>query len=177
MPIIPNTKLRLKAYITLQTIRGGAPIVDPTNIPATIAAMRNNFTTIGAVESFSYKNSRDAKYYRELKTSSSAQIVETFPGLPEYELTLTRTLLITENVMEAFGFTNQSMDIINQSVPIMLQLLLPGINGGTSSEGAQTITFHGVWLKDNPFAFDVKDKDDLRIVQEINAIAAGVYTS
>lgn len=175
MPIIPDTKLRLKSYITLKTIKGGAAVVDPSDVLGSLASLNKPFETIGAVQKFSYENTRDAKYYRELRTDSSAQIVETYPGLPEYSLTLERVLLIKENVMEAFGFDNQSFDVLNQSTPIILQLVLPG-TGGTAN-GSKTLTFHGVWLKSNPFEFDVTDPSDLKIVQSISAIAAGVVES
>lgn len=175
MPVIPNTKLRLKSYITLKTIKGGASIVDPNNVLASLQALNKPFETIGTVQKFSYENTRDAKYYRELRTDSSAQIVETYPGLPEYNLTLEKVLLISENVLEAFGFENQSFDIINQSSPIILQLILPGAGG--SATGSKTLTFHGVWLKTNPFEFDVTEPSDLKIIQTISAIAAGVVES
>lgn len=175
MPVIPDTKLRLKAYITLRTIKGGAPIVDPTNVLGSIQALNKPFETIGAVQKFTYENPRDAKYYRELRTDSSAQIVETYPGLAEYKLTLSKVLLLNENILEAFGFENQSVDVTNQSAPIILQLILPGAAG--SANGSRTLTFHGVWLMNNPLNFDVVDDSDLKIVQEVSAIAAGVVES
>jgi len=144
----------------------------------TLSQMKQVF----AVQKVSIKNDRPANFYRELainnyKDPNPKPIVETYPGLPTYELTLERIILYSGNLVEALGFENAGHDVFQQYKPLLMafELFQPPASANDAA-GSVTYMYHGCWLQNNPLDFDIT-QDDLKMIQSINIIAAGVKRS
>jgi hypothetical protein len=171
---IPATKLRLQPYINCKAAAydGGQGLPDFSNPNF---KMNNVF----AVQKVSLKNERPGHFWRELgieryRGAAPRPIVETYPGLPTYELTLERVVLYEGNLIEALGFGEGGHDVFYQDKPLVMAFELyqpPTTPNGSST--TTTFMYHGVWLKSNPWDFDIT-QDDLKMVQSIDMIAAGV---
>jgi len=127
--IVPRTEVRLSPYIQILAGLGG---YDPLN-PSGFANALAKATVIGTVQELTVTNKREAYFYRELGLQSMGTILETYQGLPTYDLTLKRIVLYSSNLLEAFGFYGE--DIINQQVPVALLLNLVSPTDQTFAAG------------------------------------------
>lgn len=136
---------------------------------------------VGAVQSLKITTKREAEYRRELNTDTAGRPVEVVPGLPEYNLELSRVVLYESTIAQAFGYS-KSYDIMKQNSPLMLYIDVPGVereseNGNTLTVGAKTIMIYGVWFDNNNMDFSVERANDMMIIQRVNAIATGVIST
>ena len=129
------------------------------------------FKEIGAVQSLTINSKRATNAWRELDYKTGGKPVETFPGLPEYDLTLERVVLYENMLGGALQFTDE-YDIIKQNTPLTLRLYMWAPD--TTAQYARTWFIYGVWFKSNPLEFDVTAVDDIRIIQSVSAVAAGI---
>ena len=179
--IMQQLSLRPKCYITIagaQFTISRDDIKNPTNLVAKLAG--NTFTEIGAIQRLTLESNRDVKVRRELNYATAGKPVESFPGLPSYKLHLERVVLYSSMLLEAFGFAG-GYDIIQQNIPLTLKLSMPGtiLPGTTTPDSASSLTYYvyGVWFDSNPLKFDVSDASDIRIIQEVDAVAAGIISA
>jgi hypothetical protein len=131
------------------------------------------FKELGAVQRLEINSTREVGVWRELDYMTAGKPVESFPGLTSYDLTLERVVLYESNMLEAFNVSD--FDIMRQNKPLTLQIEMPG----TPETGANAKTWYvyGVWFKGNPMKFDITTTDDLRIIQSVDAVAAGVIAA
>ena len=178
--IIQQLELRPKCYITISAGQFTISRQDINNPVNLVQKLSGGFTPIGAVQKLTFKSTREANIRRELNYSTAGKPVEAFPGLPSYELTLERVVLYQSTILSAFGFVGD-YDIIKQNIPLTLKLDLPGgiLPGTTTVDPATSKTYYiyGVWFQSNPMKFDVTEPNDIRIIQEVNAIAAGIISA
>ena len=92
-------------------------------------------------------------------------------------LTLERIILYSGNLVEALGFENAGHDVFQQYKPLLMafELFQPPASANDAA-GSVTYMYHGCWLQNNPLDFDIT-QDDLKMIQSINIIAAGVKRS
>jgi hypothetical protein len=178
--IIQQLELRPKCYITIsagQFTISRKDIKNPVNL---VQKLSGGFTEIGAIQKLTIDSTRDAGIRRELNYRTAGKPVESFPGLPSYNLTLERVVLYKDTIPTAFGFIGD-YDIIKQNIPLTLKLDMPGsiLPGTTTTDAATTKTWYvyGVWFASNPMKFDVTDVNDIRIIQSVEAIAAGIVSA
>jgi len=129
------------------------------------------FKEVGAVQSLEINSTRETNVWRELDYVTAGKPVESFPGLVSYDLTLERIVLYESTFLEAFQVA--SFDVLRQNNPLTLKVEMYG----TEDAHAKTWYVYGVWFKGNPIRFDVTDPNDLRIIQRVEAIAAGVIAA
>jgi hypothetical protein len=181
--LITSLKARYKAYISIYNVPfdfTGADFTNPTVLNQRfIEATRTNETLIGAIQSLKIENQRHLNQWRELDYTTAGKPVETYPGLPSYDLTIDRLVLYESMIADAF-YTDKddSVDISKQTKPLLIKVVLedPNTADKTSSEEIFTRTWfiYGVWLLDSTIDFGVDDVDDIKIVQSVPARAAGI---
>ncbi len=187
MPI-PQTRVRLKGYITLRTVAGGV-FLDPTgDISAQIAAIPpGDIVTVGAAQYLMVDQTREENtFYRAfitnpLQPERAAKPVETYPGLISFSLTLRRVDLYDANIFEAFRVFGRN--IVDQFKPLLLFVdqFTPDIKLENSPTGTpvrqlgetQTVIIPGCWFNSFPISFDIQDSNQAWI-PEVEMVAQDV---
>ena len=162
---IPFTQSRLKSLIKIKVsyggyktdILGGPPVMPP-------------LTLIGALTQAEVKVMRGAAERRELNYDTMGKIIEMVPGLVTYDVKFKYVWLYAASFMEACGFAGHTLEY--QTRPLMFELTLPSPDPAVLPE--KKIQLLDCWLKDNPGTWDVEQKDDLRIVQDIDLACGGI---
>jgi hypothetical protein len=174
--LIQGVSFRPKIYISIEAGKG--TFNPKTGLwtsydQNTAGAFKNNnepaVTQIGAVQTLEINSTRDVNVWRELNYLIAGKPIESYPGLPSYELNLTRVALYEANYLEAFGF--EGFDIIKQNRPLVIKVVMKD----PTDVYTTSMLIYGVWFKDNPLNFDIDDVSDLRIIQDVSAVAAGIY--
>ena len=173
--LIQNLELRPKCYITLEASQYTITAEDIRNgtVATKLAKANATFTEIGAVQQLTINSKRSTNSWRELDFHTAGKPVETFPGLPEYELTLERVVLYENMLLGALQFT-EDYDIVKQNIPLTLRVHMWAPDTTDLAQYAKTWFIYGVWFKRNPLEFDVTEVNDIRIIQTVEAVAAGI---
>lgn len=157
---IPKVESRSKALITLEGSLGGYnPLTESTQDAL------SRLVEIGNVTKITLPTKRGATERRELNARTFAQIKEIVPGLSDFEgFRLNNVITYKETFLQACGFTGgHSTDF--QSFPMLFVLTLPSPEPDRFP--VRTLLLEKAWILDNPFEFSVEEKDDLRIMQDI----------
>ena len=161
---VPQTQNILAPYMALfmATYDGTKSFTD-----ADILSVK--MTEVGKIASFNYDNKRvGGGHYRTFNRNNPGAITETYPGIPDYDLTLSTVLLHVGSLVEALGYG--LADIGNMDAPLIIQLQI--IAPGTLPE--RTWTFKDCWIIDgNIFKFDA-EPTDLKLIQTMKIETAGV---
>jgi len=167
--LIQDISFRPKCYITIGYVQA---TITPDDIrKGTVGnKLKGEFKTLGAVQQLEVNSKREAAVWRELNYVTAGKPVESYPGLPSYDVTLSRIVLYESNILEAFEFDD--FDIMRQNKPLTLKIDMHD----PSNKHNKTWYVYGVWFKSNPMEFEVENVGDLRIVQEVDAVAAGIYS-
>lgn len=164
---IPITQSRNKSLIKVFATFGGY-IPDPSD-PANVPDL-SSMAQIGSVARVMVNPTRNAAERRELNTDTLGQILEMIPGLTSFEVTMSYIYLYRASFMEAVGFAGHSLEF--NSRPILFALQMPSPTPDTIPE--KTLLLRDCWLKANPIEFNVEEKDDLRITQEVGMACGGI---
>lgn len=172
---IPQTQARLQPYINLYTIKGGSQLQTPADI-LTIVQSGEGIEQLGAIQKIGITQTRNTHPWRELNADIYGKIIEVYPDLPNYSLTLTRMVLYQENVLEAFGFDGS--DLIYQYKPFIIVITLMAPDHLLSDGTAKPVTwiYHNCWFENFNMSFDI-GAGDLRMDQDVNVATAGVISS
>ena len=172
--LIQNLELRPKCYIYLLASQYTPTSNDIITGQVAKKLADAKYTEIGAVQTLTIDSKRSTNVWRELDVNTAGKPVESFPGLPEYELHLERIVLYENMLLGALKFSKE-YDIVKQNVPLTLQIQMwaPDTAPGQPSY-AKTYYIFGVWFKSNPLEWDVDAKDDIRIIQKVDATATGI---
>lgn len=173
--LIHDLTFRPKCYISIGWMPGTITredIKDPAKLSKKISAMASSgFTELGAVQTLEINSTREVHVWRELDYATAGKPVESYPGLPSYELSLERIVLYKDNLLEAFNF--DGYDIIKQNRPLTIKVTMHD----PEQKNDRVWFIYGVWFKSNPMEFSVTDVGDLRIIQEVDAVAAGIVAA
>jgi hypothetical protein len=184
---IPQTRVRLKGFVSLQAFRGGLFLDYTGNIADQIAAAQasNGLVTIGAAAKLAVDEIREENsFFRQFivdpaHPENAAKPAETFPGLIRFEIHLSRVDLYDANLFEAFGISGH---LVGQNKPLVLFVnqAVPDITIANSPTGnpakklePQTTIVTGVWLNSLPRMFDITDTNQ-SFLAEVDGIAADV---
>jgi len=178
-----HTLTRLKGYVTLRTVPGGAFMPDASSIVANLQSLR----IIGAAQRLYINMERDTNSARwEFSQTPSdpglAMIpAETYPGRSQFSLTLQRVDLYTKNMLEAFGFN--TVNIADQFKPIVMVVEQPVpedsdgsplvVNGDVFKR--RTYVIPGCWFNKMQIEYDITESD-LKHVQETEMIVQNVIS-
>lgn len=178
MPL-PQTRVRLKGWLTLNTVPGGLFGADA----ATIANNLSELVVVGSAQHMLIEQTRETNdVRREFNPDNLGRPVETYPGLPNYSVTLKRVDLYDINLMEAFGFNG--VDIVEQYAPIALvaeQVVPVDAAGNPLSVGgsvmkARTYIIAGGWLENYPIEFNITDADQ-SFEQEVKLTVQSIHVT
>jgi hypothetical protein len=189
MPI-PETRVRLKGFVSLRTVAGGR-FIDPTrDVGAQLQEIPPaDFITVGAAQQLMINQIREENsLYRQfitdpLQPEKAAKPVETYPGLIRYTLDLKRVDLYDANLFEAFKVLGQN--IVEQYRPLILYVdqYTPDITISQSPTGSPSRTLGeakltiipGCWFNSFPIGFDITDTNQA-FIAEVEMIAQDVIT-
>jgi len=169
LELIHGITFRPKIYINLGYTKGTVTRADIKN--NTVSTKLTGFTPVGAVQSLEIDSTRNLDVWRELDYTTAGKPVESFPGLVSYTVSMERIVLYESTFLEAFGF--DSFDILRQNTPLTLEVKM----SDPEEKYDKTWYVYGVWFKSNPMKFDIRDVDDLRILQKVDGIAAGIIAA
>lgn len=184
--LISGLKAAYKAYIKIYNIPfdfTGSDFTKPTELYTRLNEAANTGKyEVGAVQSLSITNERATNIWRELDYTTAGRPVESYPGLPGYELDLDRIVLYDSMLTDAFyKDKDDSLDISKQTTPLLIQVQIKCVddddpNKPATSENLMTRTWYiyDVWFLESSIEFGVDDPDDIKIVQSAKARAAGI---
>jgi hypothetical protein len=160
---IPYTGIRLKPFISVKmaTYDGTKNFTDAEILTIPLIEM-------GRITKFTYKNDRKGGgYYRTFKRNSPGTIDETYPGLPEYSLTLETVVFYKDTFFELLGWG--AGDLGYQDKPVIIQLG----QGAPGSLPERTWTYKSCWAENNPLDFEA-NPSDMKILQSITFSTSGL---
>ena len=179
--LIHGVEFRPKIYISIYSVQGKYnvrtgkwSVLNPATglLGPEVAGPTFGSSPIGAVQRLTINSTREVNVWRELNYDIAGKPIESYPGLPSYELSMQRIVLYKSTYPVAFGF--EDFDVLKQNKPLTLQVTMQDPDGTTTSNNTKVWWIHGVWFKDNPMEFDISEVGDLRIIQDVSAIAAGI---
>lgn len=159
-----KTLARSRALTTIYGTLGG---YDPSGgIPAL-----SSLVFIGGVSKLMVPINRGTAEFRELNASTFGRILEQVPGLVDLDtVTLQSVITYGGTFLERCGFQGHMLDF--QAYPMLFLLDLPTPN--KSKFPARQLILEGAIIKKNPIEFGVDNKEDLRILQEIELAVSNV---
>ena len=157
---IPKVEARSKALITLEGSLGGYnPLTESTQDAL------SRLVEIGNLTKITIPTKRGAIDRRELNARTFGQIKEIVPGLVDFDgIRLSNIITYKETFLQACGFVGGHTNDY-QAYPMLFVLTLPSPE--PSKFPVRTLLLEQAWILDNPYEFSVEEKDDLRIVQDI----------
>ena len=180
--LIKGLKTAYKAYIEIYSVPfnfTGIDFTHPTELYNRLLKETTNGKQIGAIQNLEIINERQLNYWRELDYKTAGRPVETYPGLPGYELRLDRIVLYDSMLSDEFySDIDDSLDISKQTKPLLIKinLICPDDEDKTSSDQLLTKTYflYGVWFLESNIEFGVDNPDDLKIIQDSRAMCCGI---
>ena len=184
--LIKGLKAAYKAYIKIYNVPfdfTGSDFTKPTELFNRLnEAASNSKYEVGAVQSLEIKNERRTNVWRELDYTTAGRPVESYPGLPEYNLSLDRIVLYDSMLTDAFyKDKDDSLDISKQTTPLLIQVQIKCVddddpNKPATSDNLMTRTWYiyDVWFLQSSIEFGVENVDDIKIIQSADAKAAGI---
>lgn len=179
MPV-SHTRTRLKGFVTLRTVPGGAFMPDAASIVQNL----NSLSIVGAAQRLYINQERDSNNQRwEFQPDPTATMTpaETYPGKSKFSLTLHRTELYDSNLPEAFGV--DSAIITEQFKPLVLVVEQPVpedpdgnplVVDGTAFK-RRTYIIPGCWFNNLPIQYEINESD-LKFVAEVEMICQNVIS-
>ena len=183
--LISGLKAAYKAYIKIYNIPfdfTGADFTRPSELFSRFSEVtKEGKYEVGAVQSLTITNERAGNVWRELDYQTAGRPVESYVGLPSYELQLDRIVLYDSMLTDAFyKDKDDSLDISKQTTPLLLQVQIKCIDDdkipNLSSDQLLTRTWYlyDVWFLESSIDLGVDNTDDIKIVQSANALCAGI---
>lgn len=161
-PKLPKTTARLSTSITIRLIPedklGASVLTDP----AALTSLALQTKPIGAIESFTEANDRDARPRFEMNADAPGVVKEVYPNLVSMRtLTARRGVLYESDALEAFSIDNG--DIVQQSVPFAVVKV--EVSPAGSGVADRITIYKGCWFTKNPKSYTLGA--DLRILQDM----------
>ena len=185
--LIKGLKTAYKAYIEIYSVPfdfTGADFTKPTELYDRLlkATSSDKVRQVGAVQNLEIINERQLNIWRELDYKTAGRPVESYPGLPGYDLRLDRIVLYDSMLSDEFyNDVDDGLDISKQTRPLLIKvnLICPDDTGDMSSDQLLTKTWfiYGVWFLESNIEFGVDNVDDIKIIQSTSARAAGIVGS
>ena len=180
--LIKGLKTAYKAYIEIYSMNfdfTGADFTRPTELYNRFITEAKSMKQIGAIQNLEITNERQLNIWRELDYKTAGRPVESYPGLPGYELNLDRIVLYDSMISDEFySDVDDSLDISKQTRPLLIKVsvICPDDENKTSSDQMLTKTWsiYGVWFLDSNIEFGVDNVDDIKIIQNCRAKATGI---
>jgi hypothetical protein len=191
---IPRTNIRQKHLIKVFSLPTNEAFdLNSVDFTALISRL-NTSTPIGGIQELSIETSRELYDWRELNYDTLGRIMEVYPSLGEFKVTVGKVALYTEHMLDAFKAVdkdvfagssdsnplNASYNVYNQISPLFLlvDVLTPtNTTGAGAFETSQNISvlLYDCWFDKSNLEFDVTD-DDLKMLQDAELTCAGIYT-
>jgi hypothetical protein len=152
---VPLVQARLQPYIQLHASYQGYDGTGP--LPSA-----SQLQLVGAFTKFNFKSQRTGGSWRQFGPNEFGRIAETYPNLTKFDLSFSRVLLNSSDVLEELGWIGPSVRIQNAPIFFICILMSPG-NVPNKAWGID-----GSWLLETNAKFDLTtDTADMKIVQEI----------
>lgn len=186
---IPKLNMRSKHLIKVYSFASEG-VFNDTDV-ASASALYEKFNSskpIGAIQSLSITTDRDVKEWRELNYDTLGRIMETYPTLPEFKVSVSKIALFNEHLLDAFKAVSKdvfagttvdnplksSFNIYNQISPIhlLVDILSPSNNSYNGSKNIYVMVYD-CWFDKSEIKFEI-DTDDVKIVQDAELTCAGL---
>lgn len=180
--LIKGLKTAYKAYIEIYSMNfdfTGADFTRPTELYNRLIKEAKSMKQIGAIQNLEIINERQLNIWRELDYKTAGRPVESYPGLPGYDLSLDRIVLYDSMISDEFySDVDDSLDISKQTRPLLIKINLICPNDEDKTDSTELLTktwyIYGVWFLDSNIEFGVDNVDDIKIIQNCRARAAGI---
>jgi hypothetical protein len=193
MPVIeriPKLNIRPKHLIKIYSI----PLEGPFDLPTfdqNITSLINSIADaqpIGGAQSVTVTSERDLYIWRELNYDTLGRIMEVYPSLGEFSVSVSKVAFFKEHLLDAFkaveygdvfsGENNldklsASFNIYNQIAPIHIVVELLGNESKNNSPVTNKVLIYDCWFDKSEIEFDVTE-DNLLIIQSATLTAAGI---
>lgn len=180
--LIKGLKTAYKAYIEIYSVPfdfTGTDFTQPTELYNRLVEATDKQHQVGAIQTLEIINERQLNVWRELDYKTAGRPVESYPGLPGYDLRLSRVVLYDSMISDEFYTdVDDGLDISKQTKPLLIKinLLCPDDENKTSSDQllSKTWFIYGVWFLNSEIEFGVDNVDDIKTIQDCQARAAGI---
>lgn len=178
--IIKDLKTALKCNIEIFSVPfnfAGTDFTRPTELYERLLEAADQQHKVGAIQTLEIINERQLNIWRELDYKTAGRPVESYPGLPGYDLRLSRIVLYDSMISDEFYTdVDDSINISKQTKPLLIKinLICPDDEDKTSSDQMLSKTWFicGVWFLNSEIEFGVDNVDDIKIIQDCQARAA-----
>lgn len=161
MAKLSQTDAQLATSITIRALKRDPNISSLTDEEA-IRELSEKSVKIGAIESFTEATPRPTNPRYQLDADKAGDMIERIPQLVDRTLRISRAILYTADIFQAFGFTD-IVDIADQNIPFTIVKVERVPEGSTAI--TRTTAYEGCWFHDNPRTIDIGG--DLKVMQDV----------
>jgi len=163
MAELGNTQARLSTSVSLFVLPKSLNSTTLNN-PAALLALATSSTKIGAVQSFTQTQRRDADYRFELDSDKQGKPTELLARtISEYSLRAQRVMLYQSDALEILGISGD--DIVNNNAPI--GILKQEIAPAGSGIPTKSTIFTGVLITSVGATYNISG-GDLRVLEDVD---------
>jgi len=163
MAELGNTQARLSTSVSLFVLPKSLNSTTLNN-PAALLALATSSTKIGAVQSFTQTQRRDADFRFELDSDTQGKPTELLPRtVSEYAIRAQRVMLYSSDALEILGVSAD--DIVNNNAP--LGILKQEIAPAGSGIPTKSTIFTGVWIVSVGATYNISG-GDLRVLEDVD---------
>lgn len=163
MAELGNTQARLSTSVSLFILPQNLNATTLNN-PSALLSLAQQSTKIGAVQSFTQTQRRDADFRFELDSDKQGKPVELLPRtVSDYSLRAQRVMLYSSDALEILGITAD--DIVNNNQPI--GILKQEISPAGSGIPTKSTIFTGVLITSVGATYNISG-GDLRVLEDVD---------
>lgn len=163
MSELGNTQARLSTSVSLFILPKDLNATTLNN-PASLLALAQQSTKIGAIQSFTQTQRRNTDFRFELDSDQQGKPVERLPRtVDEYSIRAQRVMLYVSDVLEVLGISGD--DIVNNNAPI--GILKTEISPAGSGVPTKSTIYTGVWCHSVGATYNISG-GDLRVLEDVD---------
>ncbi|MEM2174483.1 MAG: hypothetical protein QXI58_02520 [Candidatus Micrarchaeia archaeon] len=191
---VPLLNIRPRHLIKVYSVPSKVPF-DAYNMD--VSSLINSLSKldpIGGIQSLTITSTRELNQWRELNYDTLGRVMEVYPSLGTFEVSVERIAFYKNHLLDAFcgplkdhysksndeKNVSTTFNVYNQIAPIHILVEMPIQEVTTGSDGKTTLSekiakvlIYDCWFDKSEIEFNVTD-DNLAIVQEATLTAAGI---
>lgn len=185
---VPLVNIRQKHLIKVYSFPVTEPF-DAYTFNPDIQSLVQNLEPIGGVQSVEISSERELYSWRELNFDTLGRVMEVYPSLGEFTVSVSKIAFYKEHLLDAFKAVKADMysslsgandpvlasfNVYNQIAPI--HIVISALEKDQNNqEITRFIMIYDCWFNKSEITFSITD-DNLAIIQSAELTAAGIFS-